>query len=223
MFNLKTAKSKASNQSSKIGPFEKSLNKKRESYDLKADDNPSSHEALLQPDRKGEIDKTTEAQIERKSSGDKEKITEKKFEREKLGTLYVPAINAFVEELVQERRKEFTSLEDKKEGNWTLEPTTQNGDLPKWPQIAAQHNKKVLPNDVNRDPNGEALLGGKVLKASVNDVVMAVKCGETKNYDGQIVEILKVAHDQNRDLTVKEKHYISELKRMRTFDFLKEV
>jgi hypothetical protein len=223
MYNLKLAKSKANNQSSKIGPFEKALDKNRNSYDLKANDNPSSHESLLQQDRKGDQYKTTEAQMERKSSDNPKKITEKNLEREKMGSLYVPAINAFVEELIQDRRKEFTKLQTKKENDWTLESSTQNADLPEWPQIADQHDKRVLPNDIDREPNGEALLGGKILKASVNDAVLAIKSGETNKYDKEIVEILKVAHDQSRDLTKQEKHYINELKKIRTSMFLKEV
>jgi len=221
MFNYKKAKAVKS-QSSRISPSEKSLEENRGLYDLEADDNPSTHESLLEQDRKGEIDKTTEAQMKREAGEAKRQITEKNLKREKIGTLYVPAINAFVEELVQERRKEYTDMQQKKEGHWTLDKADQNADLPKWPAIAEQHDKMVLPNDVDRKPNDEPLIGGKILKASVDDVVLAVKCGATKNYDERIVEVLKMAHDQNRDLSVTEKNYINDVKQRRTMEYLKE-
>jgi len=222
MFNLKQAKSRANAQSGKIAPAEKALEKSRESLQDVANDNPSIHEELLEKDRKVEAETITEDQMERPKSGVAQ-ILEKNIKHKKLGDLYVPAINAFVEKIVQDRRKEFTKFEKKKE-NWTTKKPTQNADLPAWPKQAPQPDGNLLPNDVDRkQPNTEPLIGGIIAKASVDEAAKAIKTGATKTYDEQVVNILKTAHDESRDLYEDEKKKIAEIKKSRTYQFLKEV
>ena len=217
MFNLKKAKSK------NVAPFEKALETNRTGLQNTADENPSIHEDMLKQDRKDEFETITESQLDEKQicKGDFQ-IAEKAMKREKLGELYVPAINAFVEKIVQDRRKEFTSA-TKKESNWTTEKPTQNGDLPAWPKNAPQHDKKVIPNDVDRKQNQEALIGGNIVKASVNKAAYAIKTGSTIGYDRQIVEILKKANNESRELTNKERDRIVELKKTRTQNYIRKV
>ena len=219
MFNLRRF------AQSKIAPFEKALEGNRKELSNIADDNPETHEGLLKQQRKQDkaltSDVPTDGQMSNRKSSDN-KILEKQMEREKLGDLYIPSINAFVEKMVQDRRKEFTKA-TKKESNWTTKKPKQNGALPAWPKNAPQHDKKVLNNDVNRKPNEEALIGGKIIKASVNDAVLAIKSGATKSFDQQIVDILKRADDEKRDLTTSEKAHINNLKQTRTREYVREV
>jgi len=222
MFNLKRAKTKTSSESSKIAPEEKALEKNRESLDNVASDDPSVHESLLKKDRKGNLYETTEGRMDRKKADMPEEIAEKRMKREKIGELYMPAINTFVEKIVQKRRKNFTSREEKKGGNWTLDPPTQNGALPKWPKVVQRRDKTNLNNDINRNFDREPLIGGKIVKASIDDTVVAIKSGATKPYDEKIVSILKRADNESRDLTKEEKNKINELKKARTHEYLRK-
>ena len=139
-----------------------------------------------------------------------------------MGDLYVPAINAFVEKMIQDRRSEFTKAQ-KKEDNWTTKSPTQNGGLPKWPKVAPQSDKATITNTIDRKPNQEALIGGSIIKASVDDAVKAIKTGATKTFDERIVAFLKKANDEGRDLTQDEKKKIEEIKLSRTQQYLREL
>lgn len=218
MFNLKRAKKAWDTKN--VTPSEKGLEKNRNEMEEVANDNPSTEGKALIEEHKGNTYVPTEGQFA-KGSTEIPSITEKSLgNRKKIGDLYVPAINAFVEEIVQERRKDFVKLQKQKKDNWTLQPQTQNADLPKWPKSPEQTDAKTLPNDVDRTPNKEPLIGGIIVKSSVDNMAKAIKQGSTKSYDSKIVSILKNA--QGRDLTEKEKTEINEIKKTRTMAYIKE-
>ena len=207
-------------ESKKVSVYNRALEKERKKLKELANDNPSTHESLLDDDRKGEVNTITEGQM--KEEGSDNQIIEKQIKREKLGDLYVPAINAFVDGIIQERRKDFVKKTEQKSGNWTLDPPKQNADLPKWPSIAKQHDNTVLHNQVDRKPD-EALVGGKIVKASIDQTVAAIKTGETLDYDAKIVDVLKKANEEKRDLNSSEKEQINNLKKARSEKYLKMV
>lgn len=180
----------------KVKSFDRLLEDARESGSLSVDENPSTHEDLLDENRK---DKDGTMIIESDfCREDKElnKIIEKKLKHEKAGEILVPSINSFVKDIEDERRKawkEEENIVDK--DHWTLKETTQNADLSEWPKMTLQK------------------------KASIDNVVKAVKIGETSYYDDQILIILKKANSESRELTQSEKEEISKLKIARTKAF----
>lgn len=214
MWNFKKAKK------SEFSPADKTLLKSREKRQNTAVNPSPITDKQLEPQHAKDNRKPTEGQFEKRTGTDN-KITEKQMKREKVGELYVPAINSFVDQLVQERREVFTKMQKNDKEDWTLAPTTQNGDLPAWPQVKLQHDKTVLPNDVDRKED-EPLIGGKILSASIDNAVSAIKTGKTLNYDEQIVNILKKANVEKRDLNDSEKKNIAELKIKRSKEYIKE-
>ena len=68
---------------------------------------------------------------------------------------------------------------------------------------------------------GAPLIGDKVASQEVDNVVFAVKSGETNDYDEKIVEILKTASIGRRELNDTEKKEINSIKQARTDKFFK--
>jgi len=205
----------------KIKPFNKLLEDVREDGELSEIENPSTHEDLLDDDRDNKNEEvTTEARLEHTESKEDYKIIEKQLKHDKIGEIYVPTIQAFVEDLSRERyEKEYKPKENIVDKNhWTLEKSTQNKELPEWPKSPVQHDKPVLPNSPNRKMT-EPLVGG-IKKASINNVVLSIKSGDTYKYDSQILDILKKAESEGREINKQEKKQINELKKARTQAFL---
>lgn len=242
MFNMKRYKE------AQVTSTEKYL--RRDDPIAPADDDQPIAEKML-PDRKGDVDKVTEGQMDSKSSHDMKNATGEQEKDAKLiegilneakgsygvehrsrGTwLSAPPINAVVEKLRSERQKESKSLIEK-DSNWTTDKVTQNGDLPKWPKNVGQSKHIALENDPRRfdqvkDPistttkNDLKPLAGDLTTADVDSVVAAIKNGQTQDYDAAIVAILKMADREKRELTDIEQKTVSDLKIARTFSVIK--
>jgi len=96
-----------------------------------------------------------------------------------------------------------------------------------WNKNAPQHDKYVLNNDpdrfsgTNSDPvnfHTEKIqpLIGNVTTADVNKVADSIKTGESGEFDGAIMAILRLAHNEKRELSDVERKTIVDLKVART-------
>lgn len=229
-------------------PYSKSL--QQETIGPKADDEAPIVEKHL-PHRDGYDQTTTEDQMsgKRKASGSDAQIIEKILNdakgkyiqhRDNQPVLTMPPINALVEKIRQKRIADFWKPLESKEKHWsTSESKEQQGDLPKWPQNAAQHDKPVLQNDPKRFSKKEMVLDtkktkskpsknpvkplvGDITTADVDNIVHAIKTGSTVDYDTAILGILKQADAEKRELSAIERQAIVNLKKARTNAFLKK-
>lgn len=215
MYNLKKIKAQLAT--------EKYLRK--DNVGPKANDDQPITEKVLEG-RKGSADKTIESELNESRSSEKDaQVLEKvlndtKEWRTAEDGLLVPPINTIVAKLEEERRGSFKA---EKESHWSqnLGDKKQQGSLPAWKKNAPQHDKMVLNNDPDRF-NGkevEELIGGLRI-ADVDRAVMAIKTGETLEYDAAIIAILKEADADRRELTSVERKAISDLKISRTRSIL---
>ena len=232
MFNLKTHNKTAQ------APCEKYL--REENVGPKADDNASITENNL-THRKGYEETIVEDHLTESSSNNAQ-ILEKALKEidsdyiEQQGQqaqLTVPPINVLVEKLRSSRREQ---RNEKKEAHWsiTFNEKRQQGSLPKWNKNAPQHDKVVLNNDPQRfenipnDPTKinkhqpKPLVGG-ITTADIDGVVTSVKTGKTQEYDTAIMAILRLAHEESRELTGVEQNTIVNLKTARTRKLLHHV
>ena len=210
-FNLKEAKKKST-----VQPGEQQLQGDRERFDLAPAD-ATTTESLLDEERRGYQKATTEGQFDKRKDGEAA-ITEKQMDRPTEASLFVPAISAVVTDIVNKRRSEFTSLQEKDKDHWTMAKTTQNADLPKWPGTASQPDDIQLANDPRRKP--DEMIGKAASVGGMIRVASAVRKGETADYDQQILAVLKPAIDAGRELTTAEQNKIASLKQARTTSIL---
>ena len=229
MFNLR--------QHSKIAqmPYEKYH--REENLGPKADDGAPVAEKKL-PHRGKFEQTTTEDQIEPewKDPNKGAEVIEKVLEsanspyvthRSDASQLTVPPINALVEKIRQKRLAD--DWKEKRDPHWshTFNENKQKASLPKWSKNTPQHDKPVLNNDPNRftgsnvDPtsfhNDKIIpLVGDITTADIDRVAFGVKTGQSMDYDNAIMAILRLAHDERRELTEVEQKTVVNLKTART-------
>jgi len=229
MFNMKQHTKKAQM------PYEKYH--REENLGPKADDKAPIAEKKL-PHRDGFEQTLTEDQIKGEwGNDDKEaQVVEKVLEsanspyvthRSDAAQLTVPPINALVEKIRQKRLAD--DWKETKYPHWshTFNENKQQGALPKWSKNAPQHDKTVLNNDPNRftgtnaDPTAfhkdtiKPLIGD-ITTADIDRVAFGVKTGQSMDYDNAIMAILRLAHDERRELTKVEQKTVVNLKTART-------
>ena len=227
MFNIKKHKKSAQL------PLEKYLRK--ENLGPEADDTQPITEKKL-PHRTGYEQTITEDQF----SHEKEKsaqIIEKQLDSKKsdyvthrndaYDGLTIPPINALVEKIRQKRVAEDYKTDKKSHWSQTFDEKKQQGALPKWTKNVGQHDKIVLNNDPNRftgsnvDPTKFTKdtikpLVGNITTADVDKVAHGIKTGVSSEHDTAIMAILRLAHDEHRELTNVEKKAVVNLKIART-------
>lgn len=141
--------------------------------------------------------------------------------------LSVPPINALVEKIRQKRLAEDYKVNKKPHWSHTFNEKKQQASLPKLNKNAPQHDKHVLNNDserfsgTNADPvnfHTEKIqpLVGNVTTADVNKVATHIKTGQSAEYDNAIMAILRLAHNEKRELSNVERKTIVDLKVART-------
>jgi len=201
------------------------------------DDAPISEKQL--PHRDGFEQKITEDQMKDKHEwGDKEKAKpiEKLLEsatsayvkhRSDAGDLTVPPINALVEKIRQKRLAEDYKVDKKSHWSHTFNEKKQQGSLPAWSKNAPQHGNHSLCNDPDRfsgtndDPvnfhkDNIHPLVGNITTADVDKVVTNIKTGKSTEYDSAMMAILRLAHNEKRELSDVERKTIVDLKIART-------
>ncbi len=207
---------------------------REENLGPKADDDAPIAEKQL-PHREGYEQTVTEDQIDRDS--DKEaQIIEKVLEsadspyvthRSDASQLTVPPINALVEKIRQKRLAEDWKIQKDPHWSHTFNENKQKASLPKWSKNAPQHDKPVLHNDPDRFTGSNAdpaefhkdkitPLVGDITTADVDRVAYGVKTGQSIDYDNAIMAILRLAHDEHRELTQVEQKTVVNLKTART-------
>jgi len=196
------------------------------------------------PHREGDKYTTTEDQFKREAINESE-VLEKVLNEAKsyivhrsdAAEISVPPISALVEQKQKERMAE--NWKTTKKENWTVtyDDKKQQGDLPRSPKNAPQHDKIVLNNDPSRfknegnlpinenqpdndkkhedEPDVTQLVGG-ISRESMNRAVENIKSGLSVEYDSAIVAILKDAERDSRELTTIEQKVISDIKIART-------
>lgn len=228
MFNLKN------NKVAQVQPYEKY--NRANSLGPKVDETPSITEKKL-THRNGYEETTVQDQLTAEHTN-KEKsaqITEKKLETEtsdfveyrKDFALAVPPINVLVEQIRQKRLAE--DYHPEKTSNWThsYDDKAQLGSLPKTKKNTGQHDKVVLNNDPDRftsssvdpttiDKAKITPLVGKITTADIHRVADGIKTGGSTDYDTAMMAILRLAHDERRELTAIERNTIVNLKIART-------
>lgn len=203
-----------------------------------ANDNAPIPEKQL-PHRDGFEQKITEDQIKSEHEwGDNEKAKsiEKLLEsatsqyvkhRSDAGNLSVPPINVLVEKMRQKRLAEDYKVSKTPHWSHTFDEKKQQGSLPTWDGNVSQHDKYVLNNDpgrfsgTNTNPvefHTEKIhpLVGNITTADVDKVATHIKTGQTAEYDTAIMAILRLAHNEKRELSNVEQNTIADLKIART-------
>lgn len=216
-------------------PYEKYL--REENLGPKVEESSSIAEKKL-PHRDGFEQTTTEDQM--KHDKLESQITEKLLNsvvskyvvhRSDASELTMPPINALVEKIRKDRRSD---REESINPHWshTFNEKKQQGSLPKWSKNAPQHDKPVLNNDPdrfkgnNREPtkfhNDKIIpLIGDITTADIDRVAYAIKTGQSTDYDNAIGAILRLAHDEGRELTNVERRTVVNLKIARTNKLIK--
>lgn len=204
----------------------------------KANDDAPIPEKQL-PHRDGFDQKITEDQMKNEhewSDNEKAKPIEKLLEsatskyvkhRSDAGDLTVPPINVLVEKMRQKRLAEDYNVNKKPHWSHTFNEKKQQGSLPKWNKNAPQNDKLALNNDPDRFPgtNDDPIefhtekikpLVGNITTADIDRVVARIKTGQAVEYDSAIMAILRLAHDEKRELSNVEQKTIVDLKIART-------
>jgi len=230
MFNMKNHTKSAQ------APYEKYH--RDENLGPKANDNAPIADKQL-PHRDGFEQKTTEDQMKSEhewGDNEKAKTIEKMLEsatskyvthRSDAGDLSVPPINVLVEKMRQKRLAEDYKVDKTPHWSHTFDEKKQQGSLPKWSKNAPQHDKVVLNNDprrfsgTNDDPvkfHTEDIqpLIGNITIADINRVATKIKTGESAEYDSAMMAILRLAHNEKRELSNVEQKTIVDLKIART-------
>lgn len=230
MFNMKK------HMKSAQAPAEKYI--RDENLGPKANDSAPIWDKQL-PHRDGFEQKITEDQMKSEHEwGENEKVKpiEKMLEsatskyvkhRSDASDLTVPPINALVEKMRQKRLAEDYKVDTKPHWSHTFNEKKQQGSLPSWSKNAPQHDKPVLNNDPNRfsgtndDPtefHTEKIrpLIGNITTADIDRVAINIKTGRAAEYDGAIMAILRLAHNEKRELSRVEQKTIVDLKIART-------
>lgn len=213
-------------------PYEKYH--RNENVGPKADDNDPIAEKTL-THRNGYEQTITEDQMkDRKAEGDAQ-VVEKLLEsttskyvthRSDAAELTVPPISALVEKIRQGRASD---REESKKSHWsqTFDEKKQQGSLPKWSKNVPQDDKPALNNDPRRfsgskdgptdfhEDKIQPLIGGLTM-ADVRHVADAIKSGQAKEYDNAMGAILRLAHEEGRELTSIERKTVVNLKIART-------
>ena len=229
MFNWKKTQKTATK------PQEKYL--RDENVGPQGGENEPIHEKVL-PHRDGFEQTITEDQINDQKSVDMpiiEKVLNEangKYVDHRSDTtwLKVPPMAALVEKMRQARLNKDWKVN--KEQHWSQNSDDQQGDLPKWPKNAPQHNKIVLENDPDRfstlDSNDTQITGGDVkpvigdiTTADLDRIIVGIKTGEAVDFDTAIFAVLKQADAERRELTSVERKAVSDLKIARTKSLLK--
>lgn len=236
MFNMKQHTKSAQ------APYEKYLRDKN--LGPKANDDAPIAEKQL-PHRDGFEQTITQDQMKNEHEvGEKEeaKPIEKLLEsatskyvkhRSDAGDLSVPPINALVEKMRQKRLAEDYKVNKNSHWSHTFNEKKQQGSLPKWNKNAPQHDKPVLNNDpdrfagTNADPvefhteNIQPLIGD-ITTADVDKVATMIKTGQSAEFDGAIMAILRLAHNEKRELSNVERKTIVDLKVARTEQMMRK-
>lgn len=230
MFNMKKHTKSAQ------APYEKYH--RDENLGPKANDNAPISEKQL-PHRDGFDQKITEDQMKSEHEwGDNEKAKpiEKLLEsatskyvkhRSDAGDLSVPPMSALVEKLRQKRLAEDYKVDKNSHWSHTFNEKKQQGALPGWKKNAPQHDKPVLNNDpdrfagTNTDPvdfHTEKIqpLIGNITTADINKVATMIKTGQSAEFDGAMLAILRLTHNEKRELSNVERKTIVDLKIART-------
>lgn len=217
-------------------PYEKY--NRDENLGPKANDDAPIWEKQL-PHRAGFEQKITEDQMKSKHEwGDKEKAKsiEKLLEsatsayvkhRSDAGDLTVPPINALVEKIRQKRLAKDYKVDKKSHWSHTFNEKKQQASLPKWEKNAPQHDKYVLSNDPDRfsGTNDDPVnfhkdkirpLVGNITTADVDRVAINIKTGQSVDFDSAMMAILRLAHNEKRELSDVERKTIVDLKIART-------
>lgn len=217
-------------------PYEKYH--RNENLGPKANDDAPIQEKQL-PHRDGFEQTVIEDQMAAKHKwGDKEKAKpiEKLLEsatskyvkhRSDAGDLSVPPINVLVEKMRQKRLANDYKVDKKSHWSHTFNENKQQGALPKWKKNAPQHDKYVLNNDparfsgTNDDPvnfHNDKIqpLIGNITTADIDRVAINIKTGRSAEYDSAIMAILRLAHNEKRELSNVERKTIVDLKETRT-------
>lgn len=232
MFNMK--------QYTKVAqsPYEKY--NRDENLGPKADDDASIWEKNL-PHRKGYEQTSTEDQLkgeQKLADSENPKVVEKELEsassglvthRSDAAELTVPPINALVERIRQKRHAEEYTVDKNSHWSHSFNEKKQQGGLPKWKKNAPQHDKPVLNNDPGRFAAGDDPIAkpkvqplGDITTADVDRVALGIKTGRAAEYDGAIMAILRLAHDERRELTDIERSTIVDLKEARTYELMQK-
>jgi hypothetical protein len=204
----------------------------------KADDKAPIGEKTL-THRDGYEQTTTEDQMKSKHEWAKDespKPIEKVLEsatsdyvthRSDAADLSVPPINVLVEKMRQKRLAEDYDVSKNPHWSHTFNEKKQQGSLPKSSKNAPQHDKYVLGNDpdrfegTNADPvdfHKETIhpLIGNITTADIHNVASAIKMGKSAEYDNAIMAILRLAHNEKRELSNVERKTVVDLKVART-------
>jgi len=220
-------------------PYEKY--NRDENIGPKANDDASVWEKNL-PHRDGFEQTITEGQMKSEQEwGDSEnpKVIEKELEssssslvthRSDAADLTVPPISALVERIRQKRVAEEYSYTKKSHWSCSFNEKKQQGSLPKWPKNAPQHGKLVLNNDPRRFTAGDDPVAkpkiqpliGNITTADIDKVAKGIKTGQSAEYDGAIMAILRLAHDERRELTDVERSTVVDLKKTRTQELMQK-
>lgn len=197
------------------------------------------------PHRDGFEQTITESQMKSQHEvGDKEdaKPIEKLLEsatskyvkhRSDAGNLSVPPMSALVEKIRQKRLAEDYNVDKSPHWSHAFNEKKQLGSLPKWQKNAPQHDKPVLNNDPDRFAGTNAdpvefhtekiqLLVGNITTADVDKVATMIKTGQTTEFDGAIMAILRLAHNEKRELSNVEQKTIVDLKVARTEQMMRK-
>ena len=121
------------------------------------------------------------------------------------------------------KHERMSKLEDTKKSHWsqTFDEKKQQGQLPKFPGNAPQHDKIVLNDDPRRfnsdqeKPTVKPLVGN-ITTADIDRVAERVKTGDSVDYDTAIVAIIRDAEEEKRELTSIERNAVAKLKIART-------
>ncbi len=241
MFNMKNHKTAQT-------PYEKYH--REENIGPKADDNAPIHEKML-PHRQGYDQTVTEDQIkgehewgesEKKATSEKTQIVEKKLEsaksdyvthRSDAGDLEVPPINALVEKIRQKRLADDYKVDKKSHWSQTFNEKKQQGSLPKWKKNLSQQSGPVLNNDPERftgsntDPtefhkDTITRLVGNITTADVDNIANGIKTAVSSDHNTAIMAILRLSHDERRELTNIEQSTVVNLKLARNKKILEK-
>lgn len=217
-------------------PYEKYH--REENLGPKANDDAPIPEKQL-PHRDGFDQKITEDQMTSEhewGDSEKAKTIEKLLEsatsgyvkhRSSAGDLVSPPLDVLVEKMYQKREAEDYKVDKKSHWSHTFNEKKQSGSLPKWNKNFPQHEKHVLGNDPSRfsgnntDPvefHNETIspLVGNITTADIDQVAVSIKTGKSAEFDSAIIAILRLAHDEKRELSEVEQKTVVDLKVSRT-------
>ena len=235
MFNLNRHKE------AQIKPHEKMF--RDDNVGPKADDSQSIGEKEL-PHRDGYEEVITEGQWDNRTAASDAQVIEKVLEeadgyivhRSDASDLSVPPINVLVEKMREDRMKNWN---ENKTSHWShsFNEKKQQGDLPRFPGNAPQHDKIVLNADPRRfegsdnmpihanQADNDAIHGkkqeikslvGNITTADIHRVTDRIRSGDSVDYDTAVVAILREAEKETRELTSVEQNAVSKLKIART-------